>query len=118
MSEVDLINLLQAKSIGSIFNTTLPAAESNFFTSNIPILNNGIVRITLQASVAGLLRVKLIRNSTSVTLNLNSLDTLIASALYSFDVPIKYADYINIVYSNTGGTIDYCEVQLLEAIIE
>ena len=116
MSEVDLIRLLQPKSISNIFNIALPSAESSLFSSDITITENGTIRITFQASIAGVLRVTVTRSGSTKILNLNSSTNLVASSTYSFDIPVKSDDIINIRYSTTGGTIDYCEVQFYKVV--
>lgn len=105
-----------SESIGSVFNTALPASESSIFSSNITISDYGTIRVTFQATVAGILRVVLTRSGTTKTLNLNTNSNLTASAIYSFDIPVKSGDLINLRYSQTGGTIDYCEVQLFKVM--
>lgn len=116
MSEIDLIRLLQSKNVGSIFNTALPSAESSLFNSDVIITDNGTIRITFQASVAGILRVAITRSGSTKILSLNRSTDLIASSTYSFDIPVKLSDAVNIRYSNTGGTTDYCEVQFYKVV--
>lgn len=116
VEEQILLSRLIIKSIGSIFNTALPAAEANLFSSDMAITETGTVRITFQATVAGVLRVAITRSGTTKTLNLNSNSNLAASAIYSFDIPVKASDTVNLRYSNTGGTTDYCEVQFFKVV--
>lgn len=105
---------MQPTTQGSIFNSALPAAEASWFATNISITESGIMRITVQVSVTGNLRMAITRSGTTIALKLNENTALIASALYTFDVPVKALDAMNLRYSVTTGTIDYCEVQFIK----
>jgi len=105
---------LYPASRASKFNEALPVADANFFDSDITINNNGVLRIAVQISIAGIFKIKVTRGVTTITLNLFEGSNLTASCLYAFDVPTKDGDSINMAYSNTTGTIEYCEVQFLK----
>lgn len=102
---------IKPSSRGSIFNTALPAAETNFLSNSILINEDGTMRIGLQLTIAGILRAVITRGGTIKTVNLNSNSNLTANAAYTFDIPVKSGDAINFRYSTTTGTIDYCEIQ-------
>ncbi len=105
---------IQPSSAGSIFNTALPAAEANWFGADISITSAGTMRVAVQATVAGILRAAITRSATQKMLNLNQNAVLSANALYVFDIPVKSGDTLNLKYSVTSGTIDYCEVQFIK----
>lgn len=105
---------MQPVTQGSIFNTALPAAEAGWFANSITITESGVMRITVQVSIIGLLRIAITRSGTTIALRLNENVSLIASALYTFDVPVKALDTMNLRYSTTTGTIDYCEIQFIK----
>ena len=104
---------IQPLTKGSLFDSALPSAEAAWLT-DISITASGTMRVTVQASIAGILRVVITRSATTKTLNLNENTSLVASALYTFDVPVKSGDTFNLRYSTTTGTIDFCEVQFIK----
>jgi hypothetical protein len=90
----------------ALFNTALPAAEANWLGADITPTNSlSYLRITVCISVPGLLRVARTQGGTTITENLNSGGAITANALYTFDVPWRTGDSINIRYSVTTGTI-------------
>lgn len=110
VAEITSLADIKPNTKGSLFNSALPAAEAAWLT-DISITASGTMRVTAQVSIAGVLRAAITRSSTTKTLNLNENTSLVASALYTFDVPVKSGDTFNLRYSTTTGTIDFCECQ-------
>lgn len=104
---------IQPSSKGSLFDSALPAAEASLLT-DVSVTASGTMRVTIQVTVAGILRAAITRSATTKTLNLNENVALVASALYTFDIPVKSGDTFNLRYSVTTGTIDFCEVQFIK----
>lgn len=95
----------------SVFNTALPTAELGWLTTAITPTNTpSYLRIYVCVSVAGILRVARTVSSTTVTENLNDSVALTASSAYTFTVPWRIGDSINIRYSVTSGTIYTCRI--------
>lgn len=89
-----------------LFNMALPAAEANWFGSDIVPTNvPSYLRIYACVSVAGILRVVRTVGGVTVTEDLNSGNTLAAGASHLFDIPWRSGDSVNLRYSVTGGTI-------------
>ena len=104
-SETTLAKLIPIAK-AALFNTALPAAEANWLGADITPTNSpSYLRISVCVSVAGVLRVARSQGATTLTENLNSGNSLTADALYTFDVPWRTGDSINIRYSVTTGTI-------------
>jgi len=101
-----------------IFNTALPAANTDLLGSDITPTNSpSYIRIYAVFAVAGILNVMRDVGGTTVTEQLNSGVALTANAAYMFTVPWRTGDSINIQYSETGGntlTLDIIEVQGVE----
>lgn len=115
MGKLEPLTLRDApSSTGSIFNTALPAAESDWFATALDVPADGTMRVTVQVSVAGVLRTRITRSAATISGNLNSSFNLTASSLYAFDIPVKAGDTFNLRYSVTAGNIDYCEVQFIK----
>ncbi|GAI77153.1 unnamed protein product, partial [marine sediment metagenome] len=100
---LDLANLTKLIPLAkaSIFNTALPAAETNWIGTDITPTNSpSYLRIYVCVSVTGILRVARTVGAT-VTEDLNSGADLVAGAAYLFTVPWRTGDSINIKYSVT-----------------
>jgi len=106
----------KAQSIGSLFDQPYPTAEADFFTPDLEVEMDGVVRAVVAHSASGVLRAKLVRNAVEKVLNYNAGDPLPANAIYAFDLPVKAGDMFNLKYSAVG-TIHYCEVQLLVWVV-
>ncbi len=90
----------------SLFNTSLPAAESNWLSIEIiPTNTPSYIRIYVCVSVSGIFRVVRIISGTTITENMNGGNALSASAGYMFTVEYRSGDSINLRYSVTSGTI-------------
>ncbi len=106
MIEYDISAITAPIPKASVFNTSLPAAESNWLSSNIfPTNTPSYIRIYVCVSVAGILRVVRTIDGTTITENLNAGNNLIANAAYMFSIEWREGDLINIRYSVTTGTI-------------
>jgi hypothetical protein len=102
----------------ALFNTALPAAESNWLASDITPTNSpSYLRIYVCVSVAGVLRVARTVSATTITENLNSGNSLVADAAYMFDVAWRSGDSINIRYSVTTGTITILRIEEIGAAV-
>lgn len=101
-----------------VFNTALPAADTDFLGSDITPTNSpSYIRIYFVASIVGVLNVMRTVGAVTVSESLNSGLELTADAAYMFTVPWRTGDSINIQYSTTVGTtlvLDIVEVQGVE----
>lgn len=101
-----------------VFNTALPAADTNLLGANITPTNSpSYVRIYFVASITGVLSVMRKVGAVTIAEQLNSGAALTANAAYMFTVPWRTGDSINIQYSTTGGntlTLDIVEAQGVE----
>lgn len=103
---------------GRVFDTVLPAANTDLLGSDITPTNSpSYVRIYFAASVAGVLNIMRTIGGVTITEQLNSGVALVANAAYMFTVPWRTGDSINIQYSQTGGDtliLDIIEAQGVE----
>ena len=94
-----------------IFNTALPAADTDFLTSDIkPTLDPGILRVYVTLSIAGVFYVSRTVAAATVTELLNSGVDLTAGCAYAFSVAWKAGESINFKCTTTGGTINKLQV--------
>jgi len=100
------------QSIGSLFDQPYPTAEADFFVPDLEIEMDGVVRVAFAHSASGVLRCKLVRNAVEKVLDYNAGASLVANAIYAFDLPVKAGDKFNLRYS-VAGTIHLCEVQFI-----
>jgi len=88
-----------------IFNTALPAANTDLLTSGIlPATYGGFLIIYVAFSVAGLFYARRTVSAVSVDEYFNSGVPLVANCLYAFSLSWRSGDTINFRYSVTGGT--------------
>lgn len=102
----DISNIISPKEKASIFNTSLPAAESNWLSTSISATNTpSYIRVYVSVDTAGILRIARTVSGTTITENLNAGNNLTADASYLFTVEWRAGDSINIRYSVTSGNI-------------
>lgn len=89
-----------------VFNEALPAADTDILTADVTPTNSpSYWRISACVSVAGVLSVHRTVGAGDVLEKLNGGTNLTADCLYTFSVPVRSGDSINLQYSATGGTI-------------
>jgi hypothetical protein len=91
----------------SLFNFQLPVANSNLLSVGVlPSLSSGMLRIYVCPSIAGVLSVARTVAGVTVSESLNSGAPLVAGAGYTFSIPVKDGDSINLTYStpSLGGS--------------
>jgi len=94
---------------GTKFNTLI-GADTNIFDEDLsPTYDVGIFRITVAVSPSAVVRVRITRNAISKNLDLNEGSALTNNALYTFDIPVRKGDQINI-RTSVGTTLQYLTV--------
>ncbi len=106
MIEYDISAIIAPIPKTSLFNVVLPNSESNWLSINIvPTNSPSYIRIYVNVSIAGTIRIARTVDNNTITENLNSGSNLIANASYMFTSEWRNGDTINIRYSTTSGTI-------------
>jgi hypothetical protein len=109
-----------AISTATLQNVPLPAANTNWLTSDITPTNTPTTfRIQVAVSIAGNFSVAITNSGDTqvVTLNAPTGPALIAGGNYIFEVLVHSGDSINFRYSTTGGTIQILRVQEIDAAV-
>lgn len=101
-----------------VFDTVLPAANTDLLASNITPTNSpSYIRIYTAFNIAGVLNVMRTVAAATIIEQLNNGVALTANAAYMFTIPWRDGDSINIQYSQTGGNtliLDIVEAQGVE----
>jgi len=106
-----LVTTAKPKSIASVFDTSV-SAETDVLATDITIESDGIIRVVCAFDTSGVLRAKLTRAGVTKILDYNAGGTLVANALYAFDLPVKKGDLFNLRYS-VAAVAHYIEVQFI-----
>lgn len=89
-----IITKITPQPLATVFNEAV-TANTDIFAENLSITSTGIVRITVSVSIDTTFSITINRNGTTITLNYNGGNDLIANAVYMFDVGVRGGDSIN-----------------------
>lgn len=99
----------------NVFSSALPAAEASLITS-VTATDEGFFRISVSISVVGTLRGVITRGTDTIVTDLNGALPLVASTLYTWDIPVSKNDVFNLRYSATSGTLQKCDVWFVPGV--
>ena len=84
-----------------VHNTAITAATDILSAVIAPVSGRDVVtfRVYVAVNTLGIFSIQLTRSSTTVSANLNGGASLLANALYAFDIPVHDGDDINFRHS-------------------
>ncbi len=88
---------------GDVFNTA-ELANTDWLATVVTFPRTCIARITVCSDTAGVVTARLTRAGTTVSLQFNAGSNLAANAVYTFDLPVKAGDQLNLRIG-VGATI-------------
>lgn len=94
----------------SIFNTALPATNTDWFTPIAPTYSPGYFNVHVAVATAGKLSYSRTRAGATVVCDFNSGVNLTANAEYAFTIPALTGDTISLRYDKFGYNILSCYV--------
>jgi len=106
---------------GSIFNQSV-TANTNIFSSDLtPSLattsNPVYFRIFACFNASGVLSVVKTKGATTVTMQLNGGNALVANALYAFDIAVESGESINLQYSVNATALELKVEEIASTVV-
>jgi hypothetical protein len=106
---------------GSVFNQSV-TANTNIFSSNLTpsfatTSNPSYFRILACFNAGGVLSVVKTKGTTTVTMQLNAGNDLVANALYAFDIVVESGESVNLQYSVNATALELKVVEIASMVI-
>lgn len=105
---------IQSVRIGTEFNIAV-GAGADIFDDNIPIPEDGIVRVTVSENTGVVFQIAITRAGITRVVAYNSGAALAADAGYTFDCDVLSGDEINFRFA-AGTTIHVMDVKLIRVL--
>lgn len=105
---------IQSVRIGTGFNVAV-GAGADIFAENIPVPEDGIVRVTVSENTGVVFQIAITRAEVTRVIAYNGGAALAANAGYNFDCDVIANDEINFRFV-AGTTINYLTVKLIRVL--